>query len=115
MAKIQKNTLKAKQNRNRVNLHRAWKSIYISDQRNSSVNQHSNSNQQDNRTDIRGPHLQESLRRWALNFNISKRAVNDLLKILISFGMSSLPSDSRSLLSTPRSIKLKSLTNGKIW
>lgn len=120
MAKIMKNTLKAKQNRNRVSLHRAWNSIRNSNQMSSEINQQPsiflNPNEsQSNTTEFQNTHVRESLRRWALKFNISKRAVNDLLKILISFGMNSLPRDSRSLLTTPRSVEMKSLTKGKIW
>lgn len=122
MAKIMKNTIKAKQNRNRVNLHRAWKSIINTDQINREVNHRpslfSNLNapeHQINTNDSQNAQIRESLRRWALRFNISKRAVSDLLKILILFGINSLPSDSRSLLSTPRAVALKSLANGKIW
>lgn len=115
MAKTMKNTLKAKQNRDRVNLHRAWKRINFSNQINSGNSQQSNANaSQYDENDFKNNHICESLRRWALNFNISKRAVNGLLKMLISFGIS-VPSDSRTLLTTPRSVELKSLTNGEIW
>lgn len=115
MPKILKNTLKAEQNRNRVSLHRAWKSI---NQRNAVPSQPSNSNTSQtpiNGNNLQSAHFREALRRWALNFNISKRAVNGLLQLLISFGLNSLPSDSRSLLATPRSVELKSISNGKIW
>lgn len=57
----------------------------------------------------------ERIRHWALKYNISKRAVSELLKILISLGMVWLPEDSRTLLSTPRHIELSNLTNGKLW
>lgn len=57
----------------------------------------------------------EQLRRWAVNYNVSKRAVSDLLKILIGFGLVWLPKDSRTLLSTPRYVEMRNLSNGKIW
>lgn len=115
MTKVAKNSLKAKQNQNRVNLYRAWTSIRDSG-RNQQPSASSNLNAtQNSDTAFRNIHIRESIRRWALKFNISKRAINDLLKTLISFGMTSLPRDSRSLLETPRSVELKSLTNGKIW
>lgn len=115
MGKITKNTLKAIQNRNRVALHRAWTSIQNSDRNQHSIVFSNSSTSENNSTDFQTTHIRESLRRWVLKFNISKRAVNDLLNLLISFGFKSLPRDSRSLLTTPRSVELKSVTNGKIW
>lgn len=106
MSKIKKNNIKAIQNRNRVKLHRAWKSIVENDNRNE-ANCSSEPERQDG--------LHESLRRWALEYNITRRALNALLKILILFGMTTLPNDSRTLLSTPRTIKMIPLTNGQLW
>lgn len=58
---------------------------------------------------------QEKSRRWPLKYNIHHTAVTDLLKILISIVLTFLSKDSRSLLSTPRSIQLVNLSNGKLW
>lgn len=57
----------------------------------------------------------EQLSYWAIKHNIAKRAVNDLLKILRSIGLIWLPTDSRSLCKTPRSVELTSLACGKYW
>lgn len=118
MAKINKKSLKAVQNRNRVNLHRRWKSIVNNDARfiNTSPKKIKSINVESKErinNEIIGS--EERLRNWALKYNISKRAVSDLLKILIALGMSWLPKDSRTLLSTPRQIHMTNLTNGKLW
>lgn len=121
MAKIIKSQLKAVQNRNRVNLHRRVRAIVENE--NQSMNEITgNQNQsfnQDNSNHERQEHeniaLNERLRRWALQYNISKRAVTELLKILVALGITWLPKDSRALLSTPRHIEMQNLTNGKLW
>lgn len=120
MAKIKKNSLKAIQNRERVNFHRRWKFIVNNETRvikekrspENTNSTHEESKQHTN-NEINGS--KERLRNWALKYNISKRAVSDLLKILITFGMPWLPKDSRTLLSTPRQIYMTELTNGKLW
>lgn len=115
MAKIEKNLLKSTQNRKRVDFHRRVKAILDYEKRNNNcdINQNLNSSQECKEKKVLGSN--EQLRRWALKYNISKRAVSDLLKILISFGMIWLPKDSRTLLSTPRNIEMTNLTNGKLW
>lgn len=121
MAKIKRTDLKATQIRNRVNFRRRWKSILENEnqttnnatgQTNSSANPNS-ANQERQRNEKFSS--TEHLRRWAIKYNISKRAVSDLLKILIGFGLIWLPKDSRTLLSTPRHIEMENLSNGKIW
>lgn len=57
----------------------------------------------------------DQLRFWAVNHRITARAINDLLKILILAGFSSLPRDSRTFMRTPRSLKIKACSNGKMW
>lgn len=115
MAKVNKSDFKAVQNRNRVNLHRRWKRIVNNESRsiNNIENRSFNSNQ--NQSDNGTISLAEQLRRWALQYNISKRAVSALLAILISIGINYLPRDSRTLLSTPRQIEIINVTNGKFW
>lgn len=119
MARVKKSDLKAMQNRNRVNFSRRWKSILKNENKPTSNNDRNwnfdlhNSNQEQKSNETFAS--TERLRRWAIKYNISKRAVSDLLKILISLGMSWLPNDSRTLLSTPRSIEMHNLTNGKLW
>lgn len=106
--------------RNRVQFHRRWRSILK--RRNESINsERSQNNYIDEQKMNKQRHenqtmaSNERLRRWALKYNISKRAVSELLTILISFGMNWLPKDSRTLLSTPRRVPMTDLTNGKIW
>lgn len=55
------------------------------------------------------------LRCWAKNHIISTRAINDLLKILKSFGLSGLPADYRSFFTTPRTVQILTKANGKFW
>lgn len=55
------------------------------------------------------------LRLWALKHNITRNALTDLLKILITFGLTWLPSDARALLQTKQNIEIKELANGHVW
>lgn len=55
------------------------------------------------------------LRVWAVKHNITRNALTELLKILISFGLTWLPSDSRTLLQTPRFTQLVNVANGQQW
>lgn len=116
MVKVKKMDEKVERNRNRVNFHRKWKSIF---DRNFTGPQEQQIGQDNSRHHERQQNenmaSKERLRQWALKYNISKRAVSDLLKILISFGFTWLPNDSRTLLSTPRYIEMDNLTNGKFW
>lgn len=119
MAKKLKNTKFANKNRSRVSYHRDWNKILVSelirDQTSSIVNNQNQMPCQLNSQDDKQPSTREQLRRWALKYNISKRAVTDLLKILISYGLIWLPKDSRTLLQTQRRVELSTLDNGKLW
>lgn len=122
MAKTLKNTKIAKQNRDRVSYNRKWNKILIRDSIRD-VTQTSCLLSKPKLFQVQAHDIQanektgsrEQLQRWALEYNISKRAVTALLKILISFGMIWLPKDSRSLFETQRQLELKPLTNGKLW
>lgn len=131
MANAKKDTIKAKRNRARVNFHREWKSIMVKQNQSNQQIAHSsnftsnaNSNMNTGSSAFQGHHfnvdfqeldIRERLRRWALRYNISNCAVTDLLKILILLGIHNLPKDGRTLLQTPRFIKMISLSNGKLW
>lgn len=118
MAKVKKNSLKVNQVRNRVQFHRRWRSILERENRLTNVTDRQNKNQEKLNQEHQSNETmtsKERLRRWALKYNISKRAVSDLLTILISLGLNWLPKDSRTLLSTPRYIEMSNLTNGKLW
>lgn len=60
--------------------------------------------------------LESEIRKWALRHNTTRVALNELLMVLNSFvpGVS-LPSDSRTLLKTPRSVQLTSIGGGQIY
>lgn len=60
-----------------------------------------------NRTDV--------LRMWILKHNLTRRSVNDLLKILKEFGLNWLSRDSRTLLRTPRSTNVIAAAGGQYW
>lgn len=55
------------------------------------------------------------LKQWAIEYGITRRALSALLKILISAGLWYLPSDSRTLLKTPRNVPIVDMCGGKYW
>lgn len=57
----------------------------------------------------------ERIKNWAIEHRIQKRALNSLLKILISMGFKNICSDSRTLLRTPRSVPISQMGSGKFW
>lgn len=59
--------------------------------------------------------IRARLRIWAVTHRITHMAINDLLTILILAGFASLPRDSRTLMHTPVSVNITTLTNGKFW
>lgn len=120
MARAEKKSRNANQVRNRVKFHRRLRSILERENQLTNVNCHQNKNidqeeLKQERTENETMASNERLRRWALKYNISKRAISELLTILISLGMNWLPKDSRTLLSTPRHVEMSNLTNGKLW
>lgn len=60
-------------------------------------------------------HHSDQLRGWAIRHNVTKRTVNDLLKILREIGLKWLPKDSRSLCKTSRRIELIPIGDGQYW
>lgn len=61
------------------------------------------------------PNRKDDLRMWVLNHNISRRSVNDLLKILNCHGLNWLPMDSRTLCKTPRFTSIARMAGGQYW
>lgn len=59
--------------------------------------------------------LKTELRHWANSHRISKRAVNSLLSILNSNGISSVPKNYRTLLQTPIIVEIRDVAGGKFW
>lgn len=57
----------------------------------------------------------QELRGWSKKHNISAGAINALLKILICYGFTWLPSDYRSFLQTPRNVDISMKAYGKMW
>lgn len=110
MAKIRKNDSKSEKNRNRVRFHRAVNHIIQNNTDNSiRVNHH----QLQTADQVHG--IRETLRQWAIQYNITRSAIDALLKILILYGMTTLPRDSRTLLSTPRKVQMIPFGNGQFW
>lgn len=106
---------KTVQNRNRARIFRTVNSILIQDR-----NQISTNLQFDQlpRKSINLTHrrsLTDQLRSWAIEFHITQRSLSKLLKILVSCGIHSLPKDSRTLLSTPRSIDIQNRAGGQYY
>lgn len=59
--------------------------------------------------------FKEQIKNWSVKHNITKRAINDLLSVLISAGFDFLPKDSRTLLKTPVSVDIRELSHGQLW
>lgn len=129
------NKKKLQMNRNRVRKHRQKKKLLNAyendvhskineinrDQNNStSENQNNNNIFADNR-DVRHKfNIENALQIWALKHRVTHMAMNDLLSILNSAGVSSqigkpLPKDSRTILKTPTHVDIQNLTDGKLW
>lgn len=59
--------------------------------------------------------ITERLRYWTVHHRITRRALNDLLIILIFAGLTFLPKDGRTLMRTPKTVAISTLTKGKMW
>lgn len=114
MPKILKKNNKAIQTRNRVRLHRGIERIMKADEA-SIVRFVRNVTPKSQRSDAIKKPLNESLRIWATEHYIKRRALTALLKILVSVGFTSLPKDSRTLLNTPRIVEIENRAGGKYW
>lgn len=80
-------------------------------------------NDEDIEIDVQKIYWQESFKqtlnfqiwKWALKNNITHAALSQLLKILIGFGHLSLPKDSRTLLRTPKKVRVINIGSGQLW
>lgn len=90
-------------NVNRLMQHQDTSNLTESTEMNDSLNLTANDN------------LKQNLISWINQNRIAKRAVNELLSILISAGHSSLPRDYRTLLRTPTNVEIIELAGGKFW
>lgn len=57
----------------------------------------------------------KKIQEWSIKFNITQRALSELLKILTTFGVSWLPSDARTVMKTPQNIELVDTASGQLW
>lgn len=57
----------------------------------------------------------DKLRYWAINHNVTRRSVTELLKILKDIGLSWLATDSRTLCKTPRTTDIRAVAGGQYW
>lgn len=120
MPKIIKNTEKHKKLRNRVRLFRSGNQILRqeSDAVHNLIKMKSKINifdsQHEKGCENSKKNLRDKLRSWAIAFNITRRAISALLKLLNSFELN-LPKDSRALLSTPKTIMIEKRAGGNWW
>ncbi|KAF0732237.1 Uncharacterized protein FWK35_00018847, partial [Aphis craccivora] len=66
-----------------------------------------------NNLDMNCSLVEEQLREWHFNYNTTLASFSSMLKIWKKFKKFELPSDARTLLSTPRSVRIKSIEGGK--
>lgn len=59
--------------------------------------------------------LKKKIRDWSNKYRIAKRAIDDLLAILTSSGVESLPKNHRTLQKTPTNIALNEISGGHQW
>lgn len=59
--------------------------------------------------------LKDELRTWALKYQITHCALNNLLTILSKKGFGFLPVDSRTLLETPKAVDVREMGKGQFW
>lgn len=59
--------------------------------------------------------LNSDLRDWANSHRVTTRALDDLLRILNSNGITSIPKNHRTLLNTPTDIVLIENAGGQLW
>lgn len=64
---------------------------------------------------IEQPTLKYGLQNWASQFRISKRAIDNLLGLLNSTGLKSLPKNHRTLQKTPIHVPITDTAGGKMW
>lgn len=64
---------------------------------------------------INTTNLQEDLRYWCLQFNITNVALTSLLRVLNTNNIPNIPTDGRTLLKTPTTIKIVEVHPGLYW
>lgn len=61
------------------------------------------------------PTMKSQLQIWANEYRVSKLAINGLLSIMRSNGISSLPKDFRTLQGTPKTVEILNRAGGQLW
>lgn len=120
MPKIKKFDKKSEQNRKRVRIFRGAQAILRAERNMDSVKavQFNVNFKQIFDQGIRSEKEKcvNEIRSWAIQYNVQRRAVSALLKILIVFAqMTHLPKDSRTLLKTPRVVEIVDQAGGRYW
>lgn len=98
---------------NRRNQHADDQNIHSSGDSNTSAAHHDEDNECPYEKDKND--FSERIKCWAIQHCITKRALNDLLSILIVFGFQFLPKDSRTFLQTPKTVDIRELSIGHLW
>lgn len=128
MARIKSFDHKAIRNRARVKKHRYFRKLRLIHEKKINEQLHSEKNMlidkvfddcsgenEDLSSPDKGEEIKDKIRYWAVQRGIAKTALNDLLSILIFGGFTFLPRDSRTLMSTPNTVPIEMLSNGKMW
>lgn len=64
---------------------------------------------------IKNIHLLNSLRTWAVTFNIKQNALKELLEVLNTRLSNVLPRDPRTLVKTPQNVSVQHIAGGEYW
>lgn len=126
LSNLSKNCVKVK---NRMSFHRDVQQIVRTEKQNlnkvlTNIRQHQISTLEQSELSVQNELTSEietissnsdKLRIWSIRHNITKRGLNDLLKILNEIGVHFLPKDSRSLCKTPRTTIITPNGSGQYW
>lgn len=114
MTKINKSK---EQSRNRVRLFRGIQAILNNERNLDRINNQNRYNTMAKTVSSSSPpnSLSDQLKMWVLRYNLTQRAVTELLRILKSCGIKHLPIDARTLMKTPRVIHIQNTAGGKLY
>lgn len=124
MDRVLNRSKQCKKNKNRVQRHREIKRVInrekeeirrLEELQRKTNSQQALSKQSEQISENRIISSEEKLRHWALSYNVTRRTVDELLKILKGIGVNWLSTNSRRLCKTPRKTAVIPLANGKFW